>query len=137
MRAHPVKPMDKWCTRFQQCRSALGFKQHQLAQRSSCVCAVKVCFGNAECPHVFLRQVNAAGGAVLGDILPVLKQLQGATDPIGQFGRLRRTLAENIEHQPPYRVGRELTVTDQLLESRIPRDPLIDQVGADELVERL
>ena len=92
---------------------------------------------DAEAGQVLLRQVDAPGREVLGDVLPVLDELQPGADPIGELDRERIGTAEDGEHQVPHRVGGEPAVRLELLVRRVAADHLVLAVRRHEVGEGL
>ena len=71
---------------------------------------------DAEPPQLVLRQVDAPVrplAEIDADILPVIDELQGRTDRVGTAQVLRRGGAEQMQQQPPDRVGRAAAVVQQ------------------------
>jgi hypothetical protein len=71
------------------------------------------------------RRSSAARPQVLGHVLPVLGQLEGGADQVGQFLAPRRGHPEHVQHDPADRVGRQLAVTEQSGERLVPGDGLV------------
>ena len=74
---------------------------------------------------------------VLGHVLPVLGQLQRGADGIGQLGPRRGEAAEDVEHDPAHRVGRQAAVAEQVLEGLVTGNGLVLPVGLDQVEEGL
>ena len=74
---------------------------------------------------------------VLGDVLPVLGELQRRADQSDSATRAGVAQPEHAEHELAHRVRRELAVAQQLLPGLIAADALVDAVGLDQARERL
>ena len=122
---------------IEQLGGAGDLEGHQPAQRRCGGRAVQLCLGHAECGEIFLREVHPTGPTVLSDVLPVLDQLQGGADPVGQLCRHRIPHLEQAEHDPADRVRGQRAIPAQLRVCGIPVHSLVDQVGLDQPLERL
>src|SRR5215471_16052268 len=97
----------------------------------------QVLLADVEGGKVLPRQVDPAVAEVLGNVLPVLNELQSSADVIGETQPLRRGGANNVQHHLADRVGGQLAVPYEVVVGRVARDELILAVGLNEVVERL
>ena len=97
----------------------------------------EIALADAECLEVLLRQVDAARPVVLGDVLAVLEQLQRGAHQVREPVRLCRAHAEDPQHDPADRVGRQHAVVLQIRLGGVPGDLLVLQVRPHQPVERL
>ena len=81
--------------------------------------------------------VLPAGPQVLGHVLPVLGELQRGAHQVGEPFPVRCGGAEDVQHDPADRVGRQAAVTEQLGEGLVAGDPLVLAVRLDQVEERL
>ena len=71
--------------------------------------------------QVLGRQVDAAVPEVLGDVLPVLGELQRGAHAVGERDPVGRRGAEHVQHELADRVGGQVAVADQLVERLVRR----------------
>ncbi len=93
--------------------------------------------GTPKRAQILGRQIDAPGGVILADVLPVLGQLQRAAHLVRQPHALRRGEAEDPQHELADRVGGQRAVAEQLLERLIAADELVAAVGLDQPPERI
>jgi hypothetical protein len=115
----------------------LYFERHQRPELRPGRGGGEVTLGDPEPLHVLGRQVDAASPEILRHVLPVLGELQGGADPVGEDHPLRRGRPEHVQHDAAHRVGREPAVAGQIAEGGIPADHLVLPVGPDQVREHL
>jgi hypothetical protein len=87
--------------------------------------------------EIILRQVDAASAPVLGHVLPVLDQLQCATNLVGQNQLLGAAGTDDLQHNASDGGGRQPAVLHQLVKRLVAHDVLILQICLDQVLERL
>ena len=73
---------------------------------------------------------------VLGDVLPVLGELQRGADAVGERDPVGRRRAEDVQDELADRVRREVAVVDELVERLVRGLPLVAPVRLDQPLER-
>ena len=91
---------------------------------------------DSEAVHVLGGQVDAAGRGVLGNVLPVLGELQPGADPVRPRQPLRCRRREGGQHQPSDGVGRQPAIVGEVFEGGVAGNHLILAVGRDQIRER-
>ncbi len=74
---------------------------------------------------------------VLGDVLPVLGQLQGGAYQVGEPFPVRGSRAEDVQHDAADGVGGQPAVGQQLIEGLVAGDVLVVAVGLDQVAKGL
>jgi hypothetical protein len=98
--------------------------------------AAQIVLGHPEPAQILLRQVDAAAGEILGDVLPVLGQLQRGADAVGKLETRGGGETKSGQHQMPDRVGRERAVGPQVVEGLVVIGPLIEAVCLHQSAQR-
>jgi hypothetical protein len=106
-----------------------GLEREQTTHAPGGVRGAQVGLRAAEVLQILARQVHPAPREVLGDVLPVLGELQRGADVVGERDALRGRPVEDGEHQLADGVRGEVAVTEQGLPRVVPRDALVDAVG--------
>src|SRR6516165_8083886 len=134
---HAGERADERRALVEQGAGSIRFEGHQLDDVRSRGRFRQVLLADVEGGKVLPRQVDPAVAEVLGNVLPVLNELQSSADVIGETQPLRRGGANNVQHHLADRVGGQLAVLYEVLVGLVARDELILAVGLNEVVERL
>src|SRR6266699_6549569 len=128
---------DQRRTLVEQARGAVGFEDHQLPHGRARGRRGQVRLRAAVPLQVLTWQVYPPVAQVLGHILPMLGQLQGSADAIGEGDAFRRGDAEEVEYDLANGVRGQLAVLRQVGERPVAGDLLVLPVGLDQVEERL
>ena len=121
----------------QVCLGAVDLERHQLSELGRGHGQPKILGSAVEALQVLARNVDAAVGVVLGDVLPVLDKLQAGADLVRQPDALGRGRVEDMEDEAAHGIGRKLAVAGEFLDRFVGMDGLVLAVGPDEATERL
>jgi len=131
----PGKRGGQGCTLDQQSTCALCLKGHDLAKGS-------LAEGRADrlrCTQIArgLREEDRYGRAsVFAHVLEVLDDLQRDTDLVGEGYAFGRGAVKDREHQVAHGRGRQHAVPDEIVETLITGNALIDSIGFDQGTKR-
>jgi hypothetical protein len=111
---------------------ATHLEAHHLANGGAGGRCAQIGLGAAEAGEVFRGEVDAIPREVLGHVLPMLCELEGGADRVGEIDPFGGRRPEDVQDEESDRRRRQLTVAAQCFEGRISPHGLIAAVGFDQ-----
>lgn len=102
----------------------------------ACGPAGKHRFRDAMPNHVFVREIDATGESIAGDVLPEIDKLKARADCVGHPNEIGIATALECQDDPPDGIGRATTVVEHLGPGGVARLHLILLEGIDQMIER-